>query len=278
MAQRRTRTDTDDADRGSGSHRGPVAIRGSGRGDGNDAVSGSVSTGAASTRRTGRSRAGDASLTSRPDTGDTLRFEVETPSGVAEVVVDLPPRRARGPIARGLVALGHGASGGVDAPDLVAVRHAAVAAGLAVARITQPYRVLGRKAPPAAPVLDTAWTAAVTETRRRVGAKLPLVVGGRSSGARVASRTGVALGASGVLALAFPLHPPGKPDKSRAGELDPAQPTLVINGDRDPFGVPDAAGQVRVEIRPGNQHDLRKDTAGTAEIAITWIRGLLKLA
>jgi predicted alpha/beta-hydrolase family hydrolase len=195
---------------------------------------------------------------------------VDTPAGPAEVVVDRPARRARG-----LLALGHGASGGVDAPDLVAVRDAAVAAGFAVARITQPYRVAGKRMPPAAPVLDAAWVAAVGETLGRVGRRVPLVLGGRSSGARVASRTAAALGAAGVLALAFPLHPPGRPDKSRADELDPSRPTLVLNGDRDAFGVPEAVGLVRVERRPGEQHGLRKDPTGTAAIAVAWLTELV---
>jgi predicted alpha/beta-hydrolase family hydrolase len=188
---------------------------------------------------------------------------------LAEVVLDEPVRRVRG-----LLVLGHGASGSVDAPDLVAVRDAALAVGFAVARVTQPYRVQGRRMPPAAPILDAAWVAAVTEVTRRLMARVPLVLGGRSSGARVASRTAAALGAAGVLALAFPLHPPGRPEKSRAGELDPSRPTLVLNGDRDAFGVPESAGLVRVEIRPGEQHSLRKDPTGTAAIAAQWLTKL----
>jgi predicted alpha/beta-hydrolase family hydrolase len=187
--------------------------------------------------------------------------------------LERPARRAVG-----LLALGHGASGSVGAPDLTAVARAAVAAGFAVARITQPYRVLGKRMPPAAPVLDAAWVAAVTEARRLLGpsgSKLPLVLGGRSSGARVASRTAAALNAAGVLALAFPLHPPGRPEKSRADELDPARPTLVLNGDRDAFGVPTAAGKIRVTVRPGEQHGLTKDPAGTAAIAVAWLTELL---
>jgi predicted alpha/beta-hydrolase family hydrolase len=177
--------------------------------------------------------------------------------------------------ARGLLALGHGASGGVDAADLRAVRDAAVAAHIAVARITQPYRVQGRRAPAPAAQLDSAWSVAIAESHRRTGNALPLVVGGRSAGARVASRTARQLGAVGVLALAFPLHPPGKPEKSRAGELDPKQPTLVINGDKDPFGVPTAAGKVQVVIRPGEGHDLRRDPTGVAAVAIEWLDELI---
>jgi predicted alpha/beta-hydrolase family hydrolase len=182
-------------------------------------------------------------------------------------------RPAGDPLA--LLVLGHGASGGPDAPDLVAVRDAAFAAGIAVARTTQPYRVSGRKVPPATTVLDESFTALVARAQARVGASVPLVVGGRSNGARVACRTAGALGAVGVLALAFPLHPPGQPAKSRADELDGAQPTLVVNGDRDPFGVPTAAGLVRVEIRPGTGHDLRRDLPGTAALCVAWLRDQL---
>ncbi len=101
---------------------------------------------------------------------------------------------------------------------------------------------------------------------------MPLILGGRSSGARVASRTAPLLDAVGVLALAFPLHPPGKPEKSRAGELPEGIPTLVVNGDRDPFGVPAPAGSVEVVVRPGAVHDLRKDLPGTAGAVIVWLR------
>ncbi|MEU4559697.1 alpha/beta family hydrolase [Actinoplanes sp. NPDC023936] len=189
---------------------------------------------------------------------------VTTPRGPAAVRVTAPS----GP-AVSLLLLGHGAGGGVDAPDLVAVRDAAVAAGVRVALVTQPYRVAGRRAPAPAGHLDEAWLT--------VGAALrvpetPLIVGGRSSGARVACRTATTLGAAGVLALAFPLHPPGKPEKSRAGELALPLPTLVINGDRDPFGVPEPAGTVEVAVRPGAVHDLRKDVAGTAALAVDWLR------
>lgn len=196
----------------------------------------------------------------------------------------------------GVLVLGHGASGGVDAPDLVAVRDAAVAEGFIVARVTQPYRLAapgasagsersqqrtagaatpsraGRRPPPPAPHLDAAFIAVVDEICRRVGTRLPVVVGGRSMGARVAARTAGAVGATAVLALAFPLHPPGRPQVSRAGELDPARPTLVINGDADPFGVPEPTGAVEVAVRPGERHDLRRDPAGVAALAVAWLK------
>jgi uncharacterized protein len=167
--------------------------------------------------------------------------------------------------------LGHGAGGGVDAPDLAAVAKAAVGRAVAVALVTQPYRVAGRRSPAPAPHLDEAWTAVVADLRSGPLGRLPLIVGGRSSGARVACRTAAAVGASGILALAFPLHPPGKPDKSRDGELDTGLPTLVINGDRDPFGVPTERPGVMVTVRPGLRHDLRGDLRGTAALATDWM-------
>jgi hypothetical protein len=148
------------------------------------------------------------------------------------------------------------------------VHDAAVAAGARVALVTQPYRVAGRRAPAPAGHLDEAWTAVVTKIRD----DLPLILGGRSSGARVACRTAEPLGAAGVLALAFPLHPPGRPERSRAGELPTRIPTLVVNGDRDPFGMPGAGGAVEVAVRPGAVHDLRRDLPGTAAIVLAWLR------
>jgi predicted alpha/beta-hydrolase family hydrolase len=167
-----------------------------------------------------------------------------------------------------MLVLGHGASGGVHAPDLTRVRDAALAARVRVALVTQPYRVAGRRAPAPAPHLDEAWIAVV---RAITVPGVPLICGGRSSGARVACRTATEVGAAGVLALAFPLHPPGRPDRSRAGELSTSVPTLVVNGDRDPFGIPEPTGIVEVVVRPGATHDLRKDLGGTAEAVLTWL-------
>ena len=188
---------------------------------------------------------------------------LETPRGPAAVRITDPA----GP-AVSLLVLGHGAGGGVDAPDLAAVHDAAVAAGVRVALVTQPYRVAGRRAPAPAAQLDEAWT---TVVRQIAAPGLPLIVGGRSSGARVACRTATALGAAGVLCLAFPLHPPGRPEKTRAGELPADLPTLVLNGDRDPFGVPAPARNITVEVRPGATHDLRKDLKTTAALALAWL-------
>jgi len=189
-----------------------------------------------------------------------------TPRGPAEVAVHRPTGSIRC-----LLVLGHGAGGGVDSPDLVAVRNAVCDHGVAVALVTQPYRVAGRRAPAPAAHLDEAWAAVVTALHKGRDADLPLVVGGRSSGARVACRTAVAVGASGVLALAFPLHPPGHPERSRDSELRTGIPTLVVNGDRDPFGVPEPSDGVEVAIRPGARHDLRNDLRGTSALVIDWL-------
>ncbi|BCJ54348.1 alpha/beta hydrolase [Actinoplanes sp. NBRC 14428] len=191
-------------------------------------------------------------------------FEIDTPRGPARVQVMDP---AGPPVS--MLVLGHGAGGDVDAPDLTAVRDLAAAGGARVVLVTQPYRVAGRRAPAPAGHLDEAWTAVVNAVRDDT---LALIVGGRSSGARVACRTAVPLGAAGVLALAFPLHPPGRPERSRAGELPGGLPTLVVNGDRDPFGVPEPAGTVEVAVRPGAVHDLRRDLPATAEVVAGWLR------
>jgi predicted alpha/beta-hydrolase family hydrolase len=193
--------------------------------------------------------------------------DIATPRGPARIDTDLPA----GPAAA-LLVLGHGAGGDVDAPDLRALRDAAVAASVAVVRVTQPYRVAGRRAPAPAGHLDEAWTAVVAELRRRHPGVPALVAGGRSSGARVACRTALAVGADAVVALAFPLHPPGRPERSRAAELATGVPTLVVNGDRDPFGVPAPGPSVRVVLRPGERHDLRGDPAGTAAVVVDWLR------
>ena len=147
-----------------------------------------------------------------------------------------------------------------------------MAAGIRVALVTQPYRMAGRRAPAPAGQLDEAWTAVVRRLRRGRHAKPPLICGGRSSGARVACRTAGDLGAVAVLALAFPLHPPGRPERSRADELPTDLPTLVVNGERDPFGVPDATGAVEVVVRPGDRHDLRRDPASVGVTVVAWLR------
>jgi uncharacterized protein len=184
-------------------------------------------------------------------------------------VIDLPAAR---PVSR--LVLGHGAGGDVGARDLVAVRDAALAAGVAVVRVTQPYRVAGRRSPAPAGQLDAAWIAAVkaiAAVQALPAARIPLLVGGRSSGARVACRTAATLGAVGIVALAFPLHPPGRPDRSRAAELETGLPTLVVNGDRDPFGVPEPGGHVELCLLPGEGHDLRRDPQAVGEAVVAWL-------
>ncbi|HTI32903.1 MAG TPA: alpha/beta family hydrolase, partial [Miltoncostaea sp.] len=149
--------------------------------------------------------------------------------------------------------LGHGAGGGVTAPDLQAVAALATARGLLVALVEQPYRVAGRRSPPPPARLDPAWTAAVSHVAARAPG-LPLVTGGRSSGARVACRTAAATGSAGVLCLAFPLQPAsgaGRPPRpSRLPELEGVPcPVLVVQGERDAFGMPpDGPGRTVARI------------------------------
>jgi uncharacterized protein len=155
---------------------------------------------------------------------------VATPHGEARLHSD----RSRKPLATLLV--GHGAGGGVEAADLVALAAELPREGITVIRLEQPWRVAGRRVAPAPAVLDECLVAAADQLRPRT----PLVLGGRSAGARSAARTARHLGASGVLALAFPLHPPGKPERSRLEELAAVVvPTLVVQGENDPFGRPD---------------------------------------
>ncbi|UFU02057.1 hypothetical protein LQF12_11100 [Ruania suaedae] len=170
--------------------------------------------------------------------------------------------------------LGHGAGGGVGAADLQAATSAALTAGVSVALCEQPYRVAGRRAPAPAAQLDAAFGQVVAEARRRWWPELPVLTGGRSSGARVACRTADDAGASGVICLAFPLHPPGKagdPSKSRLPELDGADvPVLVIQGESDPFGMPpEAPGRTLVRLR-GN-HSLTSDLPGVRDAVGAWL-------
>ncbi|MGW4650974.1 alpha/beta hydrolase family protein [Kitasatospora sp. NPDC004289] len=156
---------------------------------------------------------------------------VPTPAGEARIT--LHPAAAE---PRALLALGHGAGGGVEARDLRALATVLPGHGITVALVEQPWRVAGRKVAPAPKTLDAGWLPVIAELG---GQGLPLYLGGRSAGARVACRTAGALGAAGVLALAFPLHPPGKPEKSRADELlSTGCRTLVLQGGRDTFGTP----------------------------------------
>jgi uncharacterized protein len=165
---------------------------------------------------------------------DPSAFEVPTPVGEARVWLHPAPDGAHA-----LLVLGHGAGRGVDTPDLQALAAALPGYGTAVALVDQPWVVAGRRVAGPPGQLDRAFLAVVPAVRERLPTRLPLVVGGRSAGARVACRTGATLGAVGLVALAFPLHPPGRPEKSRGEELTGAGvPALVVQGERDAFGGP----------------------------------------
>jgi predicted alpha/beta-hydrolase family hydrolase len=163
--------------------------------------------------------------------------------------------------------LGHGAGGGVESPDLVGAAEAAHEAGLSVALVEQPYRVAGRRSPAPANQLDAAWVAVIEQLDF---GGVPLLTGGRSAGARVACRTAADVGAVAVLCLAFPVHPPGKPEKSRLEELDAVQvPTLVVQGESDPFGMPPPGPNRTVVPIPGT-HSLRSSGAVAAAVS-AWL-------
>jgi uncharacterized protein len=178
---------------------------------------------------------------------------------------------------RGALVLGHGAGGGVAARDLVAATEAAHDASFTVVLVEQPYRVAGRRSPAPAHQLDAAWTAVVEYLDAGELRDLALVVGGRSSGARVACRTAGATGAAGVLCLAFPLQPKRKsnPPPSRLPELDGVTvPTLVVQGERDPFGIPPEAATRTVVLVPGD-HGLRTGLDALADAVRTWLPGVI---
>jgi predicted alpha/beta-hydrolase family hydrolase len=199
-----------------------------------------------------------------------VETEIETAAGPARVAIDQPAGK---PTC--LLVLTHGAGGTPDSADVLAVAGAGLALGAVTALVTQPYVVRGARAPGSADMQDAAWTEIIAALRGQYPG-LPVIQGGRSNGARVACRTAHAVGARGVIALAFPLHPPGHPERSRAAEL-PRQPmpTLVLNGARDPFGIPEGEGQIRVIVLPGQTHALSKDPASIGGAAGEWIRGLL---
>jgi uncharacterized protein len=196
---------------------------------------------------------------------------IDTPQGRANVHI----HRVKRP--RAALALGHGAAGGVSAPDLVAVTEAALLEGVTVALVEQPYRVAGRRSPASARQLDAAWTAVLEQLAEGELRGLPLVVGGRSLGARVACRTAEATGAVAVLCLAFPLQPPrrDKAAPSRLPELDQVQaPTLVVQGERDRFGMPPAAANRKVIQVPGD-HSLRTDPEAVTAAVQPWLAGIV---
>ena len=201
---------------------------------------------------------------------------IATPVGDARVDVSRAPDRWA------TLVLGHGAGGGIGAADLVALADRLPAHGIEVVRVEQPWVVAGRKVATLPPTLDRAWLAVLEE----LSVDGPLLVGGRSAGARVACRTASEVGAHGVLCLAFPLHPPGRPEKSRLTELDlPAAaglPTLVLQGTRDAFGGPDdipaAPGRLVVPVE-GGDHSLRvakavggSPLAQVVDVTLQWAR------
>ena len=195
-------------------------------------------------------------------------IEVETPAGLARVHLHAAEK------PNGALVLGHGAGGGVEAPDLVAATEAALGERFSVALVEQPYRVLGRRSPAPAKRLDEAWIAVLERLAGDELADLPLIVGGRSLGARVACRTVETTGAAAVLCLAFPLIPPrrgNKPPQSRLPELDAVPlPVLVVQGASDRFGMPPEGPKRRV-VEVAGDHGLKADTAAVGDAVAAWL-------
>jgi predicted alpha/beta-hydrolase family hydrolase len=199
--------------------------------------------------------------------------EVELAAGPARVHLHAADR------ARAGLLLGHGAGGGIEAPDLVAVRDAALGESVSVGLVEQPYRVAGRRSPAPAGQLDAAWIAVVARLRERELRGLPLLGGGRSLGARVACRTAGFTEVVGVVCLAFPLQPPRRsgaaPAPSRLPELDAvAVPTLVVQGARDRFGIPPASAE-RTVIEVSGDHGLKADLPAVSAAVQSWLAVLL---
>ncbi len=205
--------------------------------------------------------------------------QIITEGGTAQAELD-----GDGAAARFLLVLTHGAGGTVGAPDLLAARDAGLQSGAMVARVTQPYRVRGARAPGSAVRQDAAW-AEVVAALRELAPGVPLVQGGRSNGARVACRTAAAVGARAVIALAFPLSPPRRSPRcsptgaSRVAELRAAREggalVLVVNGERDPFGIPDAEDADRVVVVPGETHALKGHRAAIVAAVTEWLPTVL---
>lgn len=197
------------------------------------------------------------------------RLEIDTDKGLAWADVD------EAADASALLLLGHGAGGTVDAPDLLAARDAALQAGVSVARVTQPYRAAGRRGMPPHPSLEGPWLeVAATLAHNYPG--LPQVFGGRSAGARVACRTAAAGHAAAVICLAYPVHPPGRPEKSRLDELQAVRvPVLVVQGDRDAFGMPPRRRGQTLVVIPGADHSLKKGLDGVRQGVRTFLRHVL---
>ncbi len=225
--------------------------------------------------------------------------QIHTEGGIAEVVLDRgapsshgcpgegpagdghagdgPASDGRAP--RFLLVLTHGAGGSAAAPDLLAARDAALRLGGLVARVTQPYRVRGARAPGSPERQDAAW-AEVVAALQELAPGAPLVQGGRSNGARVACRTAAAVGARAVIALAFPLRPPQRaaaPD--RGDELRRARAggarVLVVSGERDPFGIPATSDADRVVVVPGETHALTGHRAIIVAVIVSWLPAVL---
>jgi predicted alpha/beta-hydrolase family hydrolase len=195
--------------------------------------------------------------------------QIETPHGPANAHLHPVDRPS------GALVLGHGAGVGVDAPDHEAATQAARSQGITLARVEQPYRVAGRRSPAPARQLDAAWIAVVDHLRANELSDLELVAGGRSLGARVACRTVEATGAVGVLCLAFPLQPPARkgkpPSPDRLPELDAVTvPVLVVQGERDRFGMPPAGRKREVVAVPGD-HGLKADVDAIGAAVQRWL-------
>jgi predicted alpha/beta-hydrolase family hydrolase len=207
----------------------------------------------------------------------TTPQEVATPLGPARAHLTAPEGAPRGSLV-----LGHGAGGGIQSKDLVAVTRAATASGWRVLRVEQPWRVAGKRVASPPPQLDIGWRAVLAALRDDGVLSGPLVLGGRSAGARVACRSAQEQGAAGVLALAFPLHPPGRPEKSRADELHMVRvPLLVVQGERDAFGGPgDVVAALGAHLTaqvigvPGD-HALSRDLSVVSAAVTSWLSGLV---
>jgi uncharacterized protein len=195
-------------------------------------------------------------------------LQIDTPTGPARADLHRVDR------PRGALVLGHGAGGGIEAPDLVAAKDAAVEEDFAVALVEQPYRVAGRRSPAPAKRLDEAWVAVIERLRADELEGLPLVVGGRSLGARVACRTVQETCGEAVLCLAFPLLPPrrgDKPPQSRLPELEAVEvPVLVVQGESDRFGMPPEGPDRRV-VKVAGDHGLKADTGAVGEAVAAWL-------
>lgn len=202
-------------------------------------------------------------------------IDIETPYGLARAHLSVPDE------SRGALILSHGAGGGVEAPDIQIAKDVALEEGFAVALAVQPYRVAGRRSPAPARQLDAAWHAIVERLRADAFGALPLVVGGRSLGARVACRWAAEHRPAGVLCLAFPLQPPrrrasGEAPPSRLPELEAVRvPVLVVQGTSDPFGMPPAAPQREVAEVAGN-HGLKADLNAVGGAVRDWLNRLVR--